>query len=165
MHARMQSPDRNTRRSRAASGRRWTDRCRLRRRYPSAPPDGPQGLIFTNAVGGALRRTLVRSRVWRPGLPTRPSSMPRCCTALLAQLQLKLGEAGEDSGHHAARGARRIDTFAERPHHDSTLAKVADGGHDLRGVATPPVNPDDHDGVASACVVEERSKAGTLLPR
>jgi hypothetical protein len=32
------------------------------------PPDGPQGMIFTNAAGGALRRTSFRSRVWRPAL-------------------------------------------------------------------------------------------------
>ena len=40
----------------------------LRKYMELYPPDGPQGLIFTNAVGGALRRTLFRSRVWRPAL-------------------------------------------------------------------------------------------------
>jgi integrase len=31
-------------------------------------PLGAGGLVFTNAAGGALRRTLFRSRVWRPAL-------------------------------------------------------------------------------------------------
>ncbi|MEV6101047.1 site-specific integrase [Nocardia sp. NPDC051981] len=35
-----------------------------RRAYPA----GQRGLIFCNEVGGALRRTLFRSRVWRPAL-------------------------------------------------------------------------------------------------
>jgi Domain of unknown function (DUF4352) len=32
------------------------------------PPDGPQGMIFTNTAGGALLRASFRSRVWRPAL-------------------------------------------------------------------------------------------------
>lgn len=31
-------------------------------------PEGPRGLIFTNEAGQPLRRTLFRSRVWRPAL-------------------------------------------------------------------------------------------------
>lgn len=38
------------------------------RDYMRAYPQGEQGLIFTNEVGGPLRRTLFRARVWRPAL-------------------------------------------------------------------------------------------------
>lgn len=38
------------------------------RAYLSEYPQGSQGLIFTNEVRGPLRRTLFRSRVWRPAL-------------------------------------------------------------------------------------------------
>ncbi|MGW0180034.1 tyrosine-type recombinase/integrase [Nocardia sp. NPDC003345] len=38
------------------------------RAYLREYQQGPQGLIFTNEAGGPLRRTLFRSRVWRPAL-------------------------------------------------------------------------------------------------
>ncbi|MBF6473712.1 MULTISPECIES: tyrosine-type recombinase/integrase [Nocardia] len=38
------------------------------REYMRTYQRGPHGLIFTNEVGGPLRRTLFRSRVWRPAL-------------------------------------------------------------------------------------------------
>jgi integrase len=38
------------------------------RGYREAYPAGPSGEIFTNIAGGPLRRTLFRSRVWRPAL-------------------------------------------------------------------------------------------------
>ena len=40
----------------------------LREHVATYPPDGARGLILTNEVGGPLRRTLFRSRVWRPAL-------------------------------------------------------------------------------------------------
>lgn len=36
--------------------------------YADAYPPGPLGEVFTNTAGGPLRRTLFRSRVWRPAL-------------------------------------------------------------------------------------------------
>jgi integrase len=41
---------------------------RLVREHLDTHPRGPGGLLFTNAAGGALRRTLFRSRVWKPAL-------------------------------------------------------------------------------------------------
>ncbi|WP_433592547.1 tyrosine-type recombinase/integrase [Nocardia sp. CA-145437] len=38
------------------------------RDYMREYPAGERGLIFSNEAGGALRRTLFRSRVWRPAL-------------------------------------------------------------------------------------------------
>ncbi|MFI7192868.1 tyrosine-type recombinase/integrase [Nocardia nova] len=38
------------------------------RDYMRQHPQGQHGLVFTNEVGGPLRRTLFRSRVWRPAL-------------------------------------------------------------------------------------------------
>ena len=38
------------------------------RGYRDAYPAGPAGEVFTNTAGGPLRRTLFRSRVWRPAL-------------------------------------------------------------------------------------------------
>lgn len=38
------------------------------RRHTSAVPAGAAGLVFPNEVGAALRRSLFRSRVWRPAL-------------------------------------------------------------------------------------------------
>lgn len=36
--------------------------------YLQKYPQGDRGLIFTNEIGGPLRRTLFRSRIWRPAL-------------------------------------------------------------------------------------------------
>jgi integrase len=36
--------------------------------YAAAYPPGPLGEVFTNTTGGPVRRTLFRSRVWRPAL-------------------------------------------------------------------------------------------------
>ncbi len=36
--------------------------------HKEAFPSGPAGEVFTNTAGGPLRRTLFRSRVWRPSL-------------------------------------------------------------------------------------------------
>jgi integrase len=36
--------------------------------YREAYPPGPAGEIFTNLAGGPVRRTLFRSRIWRPSL-------------------------------------------------------------------------------------------------
>lgn len=38
------------------------------RAHMAVYPTGPGGLLFTNAAGGALRRTLFRARVWKPSL-------------------------------------------------------------------------------------------------
>jgi integrase len=38
------------------------------RGYLGTYPPGPLGEVFTNTTGGPLRRTLFRSRVWRPAL-------------------------------------------------------------------------------------------------
>ena len=40
----------------------------LLRQHLDANPHGEAGLIFANRVGGAYRRTLFRTRVWRPAL-------------------------------------------------------------------------------------------------
>jgi integrase len=40
----------------------------LLKAHRKAYPPGPAGEIFTNQAGGPLRRTLFRSRVWRPAL-------------------------------------------------------------------------------------------------
>jgi hypothetical protein len=77
------------------------------------------------------------------GLPACPSSLSRYCTSFATKLQFKFGQGGEDSGDHAPGGVRRIDAFPERPQHDSALAKVADGGHDLGGVAAQAVDAVD----------------------
>jgi hypothetical protein len=45
------------------------------------------------------------------------------------------------------------------------LSKLTDRGHDLSGIAPQPVDTDNNDGVAFACVVQQRGKAGALLAR
>ena len=94
-----------------------------------------------------------------------PAAHPALPCGARAQLQLKFGQTGEHTGHHAARRVRGVDAFAEGPQHDPTLAKIADGHHHLSGVAAQAVNADHDDGIALPRVVQERSKAGTLLPR
>lgn len=56
----------------------------------------------------------VSERLWPTnGLPTCPSRIPRCTAALPAQFQLKLGETGENTSHHAASSAGG---FARHPY-------------------------------------------------
>jgi integrase len=85
---------------------------------------GEAGLVFANQVGGALRRTLFRSRVWRPSLVR---------AGLLGAVAAK-GESfearwtGEDGTIHH----RRFDTHGQAVHQ---VAREHAGGlrfHDLR---------------------------------
>ena len=99
------------------------------------------------------------------GLPACPPCVPRCRAALAAQLQLKLRETGEHTSRHPPSGVRRVETFAKATQHNPALPKLTDGRHNLSGVATQPVDTDHDDGVALACVVQEGSEAGALLPR
>jgi hypothetical protein len=65
--------------------------------------------------------------------------------------------------HHPAGRIQRIDPLAQRPKHDPTLSKLADRSHDLSSIAAQAVDTDDNNGIAFACVIEQCSKAGTLL--
>lgn len=53
-----------------------------------------------------------------------------------------------------------VDSFAERTQDDPALTKLTNGGHDLGSGASKPVDADNDDGVALACVVQERGEAG-----
>ena len=54
----------------------------------------------------------------------------------------------------------------ERRQHDSTLTKIANGGHHLSGVG-PTVDANDDYGVALACVVQQCGKSAryAFVPR
>jgi integrase len=82
------------------------------------------GLVFANKAGGALRRTLFRSRVWRPSL-------------VRAGL---LGEVREEDGKHVARwsdetGRKHVQPFHAERQAVNHVARHQAGGlrfHDLR---------------------------------
>jgi integrase len=78
--------------------------------------------VHTTGKGDLLISQCLRAT---DGLAACPTGVPRCRAALLAQFQLKFGETREDTGHHAPRGVRRVDAFAKRPQHDSTLGLEA----------------------------------------
>ena len=67
------------------------------------------------------------------------------CAPLLPQFQFKLREAGENTGNHPASGGRSIDALAEAPQHDVAFVQIADGLHDLSGVAAQAVDSYDND--------------------
>jgi integrase len=87
-------------------------------------PVGDGGLIFTNEAGGALRRTLFRSRIWRPAL-------------VRAGL---LGEIRADQDKFVATwttetGERLTEWFGKERHAVDHVARHQFGGlrfHDLR---------------------------------
>jgi integrase len=86
--------------------------------------NGPAGEVFTNSVGGPLRRSMFRSRVWRPAL-------------VRAGLLGKVIE--HESGFRAERqdssGVFRSEEFASQRDAVRHVARTAAGGvrfHDLR---------------------------------
>jgi len=88
-------------------------------------PAGDDGAVFTNTVGGPLRRTLFRSRVWRPALVE---------AGLLGEIVAvpsgKFRAVGTDGV-----GLRHSQTFDVRRLAVAHLVKVVPGGlrfHDLR---------------------------------
>ena len=94
------------------------------RDYLRQYPQGPQGLIFTNEVGGPLRRTLFRSRVWRPAL-------------VRAGLLGEVGEVGEkfEAVWMNDRGEVESEVFGKYEQAVRMVARNEAGGvrfHDLR---------------------------------
>jgi hypothetical protein len=114
----------------------------------------------------ALRQTGFL-RVERLGPSDVLATCPACFTgggaALAAQFKLKLSEACENSGNHSSCGVGRVDAFTQRPEHDFPLSEFANRGHDLRRIASQPVNFDNNDGVARSGVVQERGQTWPLL--
>jgi integrase len=94
------------------------------REHLARHPLGEADLIFANEVGGALRRTLFRSRIWRPAL-------------VRAGL---LGSVTADGDGYLARwtdssGQRHRRRFETEPAAVKQVAREQDGGlrfHDLR---------------------------------
>jgi hypothetical protein len=68
-------------------------------------------------------------------LSTRPPRITRCCSALPTQLQLKLGQARKDTGHHPACRIRGVDALTQRPQNDASLTKLPDRDDDLSSIA------------------------------
>jgi hypothetical protein len=96
-------------------------------------------------------------------LAARVPRFPSCGPPFATQLKLKLSEARQNAGYHAARCVRCVDALVKGPQHDAALPKLADSRHHLGCVAAQAVDTDNDNGVAFACVVEQRSKAGTLF--
>jgi integrase len=89
-------------------------------RYPLGEAD----LIFANEVGGALRRTLFRSRVWRPALVR---------AGLLGSITTDSN--GITAGWTDSTGRRHRQRFATEPAAVKHVARAQHGGlrfHDLR---------------------------------
>jgi integrase len=93
--------------------------------HKEAFPAGPAGEVFTNTSGGPLRRTLFRSRVWRPAL-ARPGLLGR--TDRLGHFKFRA--VWRDS--EGIEWSKEFTTEREAVAH---VAKVASNGlrfHDLR---------------------------------
>lgn len=91
------------------------------RKWP--PEDG--GPVFTNMTGKPLRRTLFRSRVWKPAL-VRAGLLGRVVDT---EAGTYLGSWSDDDGH------RQVEEFAQHGEAVREVAKRAGGGlkfHDLR---------------------------------
>ena len=87
------------------------------------PEDG--GPVFTNMTGKPLRRTLFRSRVWKPAL-VRAGLLGRVVDT---EAGTYLGSWSDDDGH------RQVEAFAQYGEAVREVAKRAGGGlkfHDLR---------------------------------
>jgi hypothetical protein len=106
---------------------------------------------------------IVQSLRATDGLAACPPRLSSSTATIPTKFQLKFGEASKDTGHHPANGVRGVDSLAKGTQHDAALAKLTDGRHDLGGVTAQAVDTDHHDGVAFSGIVQQRSKAGTLL--
>ncbi|WP_156755006.1 tyrosine-type recombinase/integrase [Actinokineospora pegani] len=96
----------------------------LLREHMAQHERGPAGLIFTNAAGGALRRTLFRARVWKRALVR---------AGLLGDL-VQLGEMVEGTWADETGGVHS-ELFKRREQAIAYVAKHQGGGlrfHDLR---------------------------------
>jgi integrase len=92
-----------------------------RERYPA----GDDGAVFTNTAGGPLRRTLFRSRVWRPAL-VEAGLLGAIVTVRSGKYRAVWTDAA---------GVRHSQTFDFRRLAVAHLVKVVPGGlrfHDLR---------------------------------
>lgn len=95
------------------------------RGHRDAYPAGPAGEVFTNTAGGPLRRTLFRSRVWRPAL-------------VRAGLLGSVAGMGPDKWRATWTDAAGVESSAEfttGPAAVAHVARTAAGGlrfHDLR---------------------------------
>lgn len=86
---------------------------------------GPAGELFTNSAGGPVRRTLFRSRVWRPSLVR---------AGLLGQVE-KLGHFSFRATWSDAAGLEWSQDFATEREAVAEVVRLAHGGllfHDLR---------------------------------
>jgi integrase len=95
------------------------------RGYRDAYPAGPAGEIFTNLAGGPLRRTLFRSRVWRPSL---------VCAGLLGKV-IETGPYRYKASWHDKTGLEWSKEFTTERDAVRHVANHAAGGlrfHDLR---------------------------------
>jgi integrase len=93
--------------------------------YADAYPPGPLGEVFTNTTGGPMRRTLFRSRIWRPALVR---------AGLLGQVAQLASERFLASWRDAT-GMEQTDEFATERDAVKHVARHAVGGlrfHDLR---------------------------------
>src|SRR5271167_3077922 len=101
---------------------------------------------FTAVVHATGQRSLLIGQRLGPTdcLAACATGIPRCRAALLAEFQLKLGEAGEHTGDHAACGGGRVDALPEGPKDDAALSEFPDGRHHFGGVAAQAVDTDDH---------------------
>ena len=97
----------------------------LLRTHRADYPPGPLGEVFTNQAGGPMRRTLFRSRVWRPAL-------------VRAGLLGRIEELGEDKWRALWPDADGMEWSADFTTHREAIhhvARRAHGGlrvHDLR---------------------------------
>ncbi|MGH3517053.1 MAG: tyrosine-type recombinase/integrase [Haloechinothrix sp.] len=95
------------------------------RQYLEEYPSSDGALIFTNEAGGALRRTLFRSRVWRPSLVR---------AGLLGEVKIYVNEPFEAiwTDQDGNKSAQRFDSYRKAVEH---VVRFQFGGlkfHDLR---------------------------------
>jgi integrase len=103
------------------------------RRHRAEFPPGPAGEVFTNSAGGPLRRTLFRSRVWRPALVR--AGLLGSVTPSAAGPANSLTPARWSARWTDAAGLEQRAEFATEPEAVAHVARVAAGGmrfHDLR---------------------------------
>jgi len=82
--------------------------------------------------------------------------------ALGGEVDLVLGEAGEDPGEHPSDAGRVVDGLAEALEHDALGVQVVGDPDHLGEAAAEPVERGDHYDVAIADVVEQRGQAGAV---
>lgn len=82
-------------------------------RYAEGGRDRVRGFVAGMHPSSQRRLGIVESLRATDRLTASTPSFTRSRAALATKLQFQLGQRSQDSGHHAARGIRRVDSFAQ----------------------------------------------------